>query len=240
MVETLLRAILAFCLMLLPAFGAAHGQTPTPEEPTCDASLSAAYYVGLGDAYFAAKDYTHAIESHTCALQADPSFAPAFAARGYARAVQGDEPGALEDFNRAVELDEALIPAYVNRGVLYAREGNFALALNDLTLALALDPQNVSALQNRAIVHAAEGSYDDALADLEAAIGLAPDDPGPHAALGAVYLALAAKSYNEFRALAGESVPAPGDAPPSLYLSLERSTITGTFGEWLAFLRPAE
>lgn len=242
MVETLLRLMLVIVLAFAAGWGRASAQdaTPTPEEPPCDPTQTASYYVGLGDAYFTAKNYNEAIAAHSCAIEKDPTYAPGYAARGYARSVQGDEPGALEDFNRALELDEAFIDAYVNRGALYMRQGNFALALNDMTLALALDPENVSALQNRAVVHAAEGTYDAAMADLNLAISLAPDDPGPHAVLGALYLALAAQSYNDFRALAGESIPITGGAPSGLYLSLERSVVTGTFGEWLAFLRPAE
>lgn len=235
-----LSRLLLVMILLVTGAGAALAQTPSLTPDPCDLSPDAEYFVGQGNAFFAAEDYTRAIASYTCAVEHDSNYAPAYSARGYARSVQGDEPGAMTDFDRAIELDENQIEAYINRGALYLRQGNIAVALGDLTIALALDPANVRALQNRAVVYASEGSYELAMDDLNAALSIAPDDPELHATLGAVYLALAAQSYGQFRALAGESIPITGGAPTSMYLAMERNIVTGSFGEWLAFLRSAE
>ncbi len=233
----ILRLLLVFSLSM--SFGIGVTQAAQEESPPCDTVSEAIYFVGLGEAYFASKAYNDAILAFSCGLALDDTLVPAYVTRGFARSIQGDEPGALEDFNSAIALDETSIDAYVSRGTLYMRQGNFALAIGDLTVALALEPDNVSALQNRAVVHAAEFNYDLAMDDLMLALMIAPDDPALHAAVGAVYLALAAQSYGQFRALAGDNVAIPGGAPSSLYLAIERSALTGNYGDWVALLRPA-
>lgn len=230
--------VIGLLICLLLAGGAGRAQTPTPDP--CDPSGDTAYFVGIGNAWFNAGDLTRAITAYTCALERDPASAEALVRRGYARSAQGDDGGALADLEEALTRDPDYVDAYIHRGVLYVRQGIFALAQADFDAALALDPQNVVALQNRAVAYAAEFRYPPALADLNAALAIAPDDPELHAALGAVYLGLAAESYGQFRALAGDNIPITGGVPRALYLAFERNALTGNFGEWLAFLRAVE
>ncbi|MBL8132233.1 MAG: tetratricopeptide repeat protein [Anaerolineae bacterium] len=230
--------VIGLLICLLMAGGVVRAQTPTPEP--CDPSRDTAYFVGIGNAWYNAGDLTRAIAAYSCALERDPTSAEALARRGYARSAQGDDAGALADLEEALALDPEYVDAYVHRGVLYVRQGIFALAQADFDAALRLDPPNVVALHNRAVAYAAEFRYALALADLDAALAIAPDDPELHAALGAVYLGLAAESYGQFRALAGDNIPVTGGAPQTLYLALERNALSGNFGEWLAFLRAVE
>ena len=200
------------------------------------ADADAPFFVGQGDAYFAQGNYTRAIAAYSCGIEREPDYAPAYINRGFAYTVQQNDTPALADFNQALELDETLVAAYNNRGVLYTNEGNFGLAIDDFTLALTLDANYVVAYHNRAVAHAAEGNYDLALDDLNAALAIQPENASLHATLGAVYLALAAKSYGDFRDLAGESAPFPGGTPNSVLTGL--SAGGEDYSAWLAFLQP--
>lgn len=201
--------MLLLCLVLPVAAAAQSG-----DEPDC-ASVAppgspATYYLGLGAAATAQGEYTRAIFVYTCALESDPTYAPAFVNRGLAHAAQFNFPEALSDYNRALELDSNLAAAYNNRGVLYSQQANFGLAIADFTVVTVIAPDDVPAFVNRALVHAAEGNYDLALADLEQAVALDPANARVHQAFGAVYLALAAQSYQTYQEVAGR--PASPDA----------------------------
>jgi tetratricopeptide (TPR) repeat protein len=215
-------------------------QTEVECDDIAPPDVDATYYVGQGNAYFSQGNYALAVIAYTCGIDANPDYAPAYVSRGYAYAAQRDDPSALADYNRALELDESLVSAYNNRGMLYTSQGNFGLAITDFTLALALDPQYAIAYHNRAVVHAAEGNYDLAIADLQQAITLDPDSPAPHAALGAVYLAMAAASYQDYRDLAGANAAIPNGSANAMLTAVDDSIETGNFSAWLAFLTPAQ
>lgn len=197
------------------------------------------YFLGLGDAYFRQASYSLAIVSYTCALELDDTYVPAYANRGYAHAVQRNEPQAIADYNRALELDETYVPAYNNRGLLYTAQGNFGLAINDFSLAVAFDPQFAIGYNNRGIVHAIEGNYDLAIADFQQAIALDPDYAAPHASLGAVYSALAVQSYEDYREIVGEGSRLPAGEADDVISALESNRLTGIFAVWLPLQTPA-
>lgn len=251
MKKTLILLVMFAVLFGAGLFALAQESTPEPVgDPAAavqvdcatlgNGNTEAAYFVGLGNAFFRQRNLTRAIESYTCAVQYNPNYAPAYVNRGYAFATQGNEGAAEDDYNRALALDETLVTAYNNRGVLYTGQGRFGLALTDFDLAIALNPDYVIAYNNRAVVHAAEGNYDFALADLEAAIAIDPDYPAPHATLGVVYTAMAAQSYNEYRRLTGSGARLPAGEPDAVFLSLADSLETGNFSVWLPLLNPAE
>lgn len=196
------------------------------------------YYIGAGNVYFDQGDYTRAIVAYTCALQLDPNYAPAYVSRGYAHAAQLNNEAAALDYDRALALDGNLVSAYNNYGLLYASEGNFGLALTQLNLAVALAPNNAVSYNNRGVVHAIEGNYDLAIADLKQAIALDPNYAAPHASLGATYSAMAAASYDEYFAVAGENAVLPGITSENILETLEQRNITGDFSLWLSFMTP--
>ncbi len=216
-------------------------QTATPDPCVLPEGVTtdpAPYFVGMGDAHGVMARHSLAIIDYTCAVQADPTYAPAYARRAVSETALGDGDAAMADFDQAIALDETLVEAYVNRGMFYAQAGNFGLALADFSLALALEPDNMAALNNRAIVNAIEGNFDLALADLEQALDLDPNEPATYATQGAVYSALAAQSYQQFLIASGsERALLPAGSPGSVLAAVDDSLRTGNYNIWLALMR---
>lgn len=220
---------------LLPARAQTEVECPDPLIP----DAAPAYYVGQGDVRFARAEYGPAVQFYTCAITAQPDYAPTYASRGYAYAALGDSDNALNDYTKALELDETLTLVYINRGALYTRLGNFGLALTDFDLAIGLNPNDAIAFNNRGVVHAAEGNYDLALVDFQQAIQLAPDYATPHAALGAVYSALASRSYQQYIEISADD-RLPAGTPGEVLAQVDDSLRTGSFAVWLPLLTPAQ
>jgi tetratricopeptide (TPR) repeat protein len=231
---------LIFAALLLFGTGRLLAQTDTqcPEVPIADAA--GAYYAGLGQARYNTGEFTKAVLDYTCAINAQPDYAPAYAGRGYAYTALGDSDHALADYNKAIELDETLTTAYTNRGSLYTRLGNFGLAINDFALVIGLKPDDAIAYNNRGVVHAAEGNYDLAIADFQQAIDIDPNYATPYASLGAVYSAMAAQNYQQFVKMQGENARLPAGTPNQVLTAVDDSLRTGDFSVWLALLSPAQ
>lgn len=201
----------------------------------------AVYFVGQGDAHAASAQHARAIVDYTCALAADPNYAPAYARRAVSQSALGDADAALADYDAALAIDETLVEVYINRGMFYAQAGNFGLALADLSLALSLEPGNAIALNNRAVVHAIEGNYDLALADLETATTQHPDNPVSYATLGSIYSALAVQNYQRYLEVSGsDEAPLPAGTPTQMLSALDNGLRTGNYSVWLGLMRPAD
>jgi tetratricopeptide (TPR) repeat protein len=231
---------LVFAALLLLGAGKLLAQTETecPQAPAAD--TASAYYAGLGQARYNTGEFTKAVLDYTCAINAQPGYAPAYAGRGYAYTALGDSDKALADYNKAIELDETLTTAYTNRGSLYTRLGNFGLAINDFTLVIGLKPDDAIAYNNRGVVHAAESNYDLAIANFQQAIDLDPNYATPYASLGAVYSAMAAQNYQQFVKMRGENARLPAGTPNQVLTAVDDSLRTGDFSVWLALLSPAQ
>jgi len=217
------RALLILALLCLLLPSAAWAQS---DEPMCEnlapANADPTFYLGLGAAASEEGDFTRAIIVYTCAIERNPSYAPAYVDRGRAHAAQFNFPEALADYNQALDLDGNLIAAYNNRGVLYSNQANYGLAIADFTVITLTAPDFAPAFYNRALVHAAEGNYDLAIDDLLIAIDLDPEFAAPHSALGAVYLALAAESYQDYEIITNRPAqPDAGDTLEAMELRLE-------------------
>ncbi len=234
---------LIVCLLLL-GVGRLSAQTGTEECPPLPIGLTGdpfTYYVGVADAYASRQQSSAAIVVYTCAVDAAPDYAPAYARRGLSHTALGNDDAAVADFNRAIELDETLLEAYINRGIFYTRAGNYALAIGDFTLAATLNPGNTRALQNRAMVHAIEENFDLALADLEQAITLAPDDPAPYAARAAIYSAFALQDYQRFLDASGsQRARLPAGTPSEVLFLVDESIRSGSVTVWLALQRAGQ
>jgi len=237
MARRLLLLLIAISVLL---GGQALAQTE-PECPESDfAEASPEYFVGIGNAYYAASSYARAVTAYTCALDLDPAYVPAFVERGYAFAAQFDFERALADYNRALELDEIYVQAYNNRGLMYTYQGNFGLAIGDFTLAVTLDPTYAEGYHNRGVVHAIEGNFDLAIADFEQAIALRDDYADPYAALAAVYSALAMQSYGDYYEIVGRTTaPLPAGSPSTVLRDVNTALTTEDFSVWLRLLTPA-
>jgi tetratricopeptide (TPR) repeat protein len=228
------------CLMLLGITPLAAQTDPEacPPLPLDFTGAPFAYFTGVADAFASRGQSSQALTAYTCAIESQPGYAPAYARRGLAQTILGDDDAALEDFNRALELDETLLEGYINRGIFYTRAGNYGLAIGDFTLVISFDPENTLALQNRAMVHAIEGNFDLALADLEQAIAIAPDDPAPYAARAAIYSAYALQDYQRFLEVSGDPRAAlPAGTPGEVLFAVDNSLRTGDIAVWVSLQR---
>jgi tetratricopeptide (TPR) repeat protein len=231
--------VLLAVLLVIRANGQVAAQTETECPPPLRDSSAPSYYLGLGQVHFNGGNFSQAVVDYTCAITAQPDYAPAYANRGYAYAALGDSDKAFADYNQAITLDEALTSAYTNRGTLYARLGNFGLAINDFTLVIGLLPNDPVAYNDRGVVHAAEKNFDLAIADLQQAISLDPNYTTPYASLAAVYSALAAQNYQTFVAKEGVNARLPAGTPDDVLNGVDDSLRTGNFSVWLPLLTPA-
>lgn len=234
-----LYGLLAASLLLLNV-GALAAQTEPECPPPLIENAASSYYVGLGQGHYINAEYTKAVLEFTCAIDAQPDYAPAYASRGYAYEALGDSDKALADYNQAIELDETLLTAYLNRGTLYTRLGNFGLAINDFTLVIGLDPNNAIAYNNRGVVHASEGNYDLAIADFEQSLSLDRDYDTPYASLAAVYSAMAMQNYQKFIQNQGANARLPAGTPTDVLTAMDNAVRTGDFSVWLSLLTPAQ
>ncbi len=93
-----------------------------------------------GGAYQRIDDFVDAEAAYSVAIELNPSFAEAYAARAVVREKLGDIPAAEEDHNAAIELtpnDPVLI---YNRGVFYFRADRDTEARADFYTVTDLDP----------------------------------------------------------------------------------------------------
>jgi tetratricopeptide (TPR) repeat protein len=237
--------LMALFLLAIPALLAQEAsETAEPDGLKCSdiapPTAAPTYYIGAGNVYFDAGDYSRAIVAYTCALQLDPNYAPAYVSRGFANAAQLNDEAAAADYDRALALDGNLVTAYNNYGLLYAGQGNFGLALTQLNLAVALAPTNAVGYNNRGVVHAIEGNYELAIADFKQAITLDADYSAPHASLGATYTAMANASYDAYYEIEGEGAILPGVTAENILAALEQRDTTGDFTIWLSFMTPTK
>jgi len=218
----------------LPAF--AQEAAPTPIPPICTEfvgqpdDIRTSYYMGEGLGFYAAGEYSRAINSFTCILfEIDDAHVPAYMGRALVLTQRADYERALEDYSRAIQLQPSNIAAHNNRGIVYALRAEYEESLTDFNEALSLDSGFVIALNNRAVIQALQGQYDDAIADLESAIDLTgiddviadfrnPDRPQnapapiyaqtdaqPYALLGIIYSAFALQQYQDYLLLTGSN-----------------------------------
>ncbi|HEX2622837.1 MAG TPA: tetratricopeptide repeat protein [Phototrophicaceae bacterium] len=196
------------------------------------------YHIGRGDAFFGRKDYTHAIEAYSCAIELDPNYLPGYVNRGYAYAVQFNQPLALDDYNRALEIEPDSVAALNNRGMLYLSQGRFQQAIDDFDQVVALQPDAPDGYHNRAVVHASEGDYDLALADVEQALTLDPDFAPAYATRGAIYLAMASTDYIQYNDLTGHDANRQTGNSYTMLSLIDDDLTNDGFSSWLALLIP--
>jgi tetratricopeptide (TPR) repeat protein len=84
--------------------------------------------------------YDQAVENHTEALRLDPTFAAAYAGRGWAYAQQNHFDRAIKDCTQAIRHDPTCAQAYLNRGWAHLQACCHEQAIQDCTEAIRLDP----------------------------------------------------------------------------------------------------
>ncbi len=137
------------------------------------------HYYDLGEAYYKASRFGHAIQAYDQYLTLKPSDVQVLNKRGVAKAAKKDYVGAIADYSMAIAINPQFYNAYLNRGNLWVYLGDFAqkvgqpevaqrdyqLALNDYGQAVRLNPMNSAAYENRAELYSDLGMHSLALQD---------------------------------------------------------------------------
>ena len=155
-------------------------KAPDAKIAACNRLLSSqsdnkkAYYA-RARAYHSKKLYEAAIDDLNRAIKLDPSFAPAYWAKGNALFELKKRGEAMEQYNKALSAglpESYLSAAYYNRGLCYKLTGRPEPALADFAKAFELDPDNPSALNQRGTIYENQGRLHQALAEYERSLKL--------------------------------------------------------------------
>ncbi|HTI66805.1 MAG TPA: aspartyl protease family protein [Caulobacteraceae bacterium] len=153
----------------------------TPEgmrEPT-----DAAGFSRRGSAYFARRDFPHAIADFTRAAELEPANAKHFYFRGQARLVSGQPVLGLADLNETLRLKPDDSDSLLMRAELYLRQGDEDRARRDFDSAIRAAPADSTPLMRRAAVYANTERFEPALGYYDQWIAQNPKDMRLHVAL---------------------------------------------------------
>ena len=153
---------------------------------SCDNLLSADRLAGKdkaialsvrGNALLNKRDYVHAIEILSTALDLDPDYVVTLNLRGLAYERSGKEDLAMADYNLALQKRPTYGVPYNNRGVIQLRRGALQSALDDFNLSIKYTPKFLLAWTNRARVRTLMKDFNGALADFAEAEKIDPAAP---------------------------------------------------------------
>ncbi|MEI6046917.1 MAG: site-2 protease family protein, partial [Chloroflexota bacterium] len=100
-----------------------------------------------GKSYLLSKEYKHAVESFTQALQIEPTDLDYLDYRAYALSQMGDYRRALEDYNRLIEKAPRRTDFYTSRAMVNKNMGYLEAARADIEQALKINPAEGYAMQ---------------------------------------------------------------------------------------------
>ncbi|MGY8711825.1 tetratricopeptide repeat protein [Bradyrhizobium sp. 18BD] len=120
------------------------------------------------------RDYVHAIETLSMAVDLDPDNVVTLNLRGLAYERKGQDDLAMADYNLALQKRPTYGVPYNNRGVIQLRRGALQSALDDFNLSIKYTPKFVLGWTNRARVRTLMKNYDGALADFAEAEKIDP------------------------------------------------------------------
>ncbi|WP_375158838.1 tetratricopeptide repeat protein [Bradyrhizobium sp. RDT46] len=123
------------------------------------------------------RDYDHAIETLSIAIDLDPDYVVALNLRGLAYERKGQDDLAMADYNLALQKRPAYGVPYNNRGVIHARRGALQSAIDDFTLSIKYTPKFLLAWTNRARTRTLLKDFEGALADFAEAEKIDPAAP---------------------------------------------------------------
>ncbi|MCK1358145.1 tetratricopeptide repeat protein [Bradyrhizobium sp. 199] len=123
------------------------------------------------------RDYDHAIETLTIALDLDPDNVIALNLRGLAYERKGQDDLAMADYNLALEKRPTYGVPYNNRGVIHARRGAVQSAVDDFSLSIKYTPKFLLGWTNRARARTLLKDFDGAIADFAEAEKIDPAAP---------------------------------------------------------------
>lgn len=123
------------------------------------------------------RDYDHAIDILSVAVDLDPDYVIALNLRGLAYERKGQDDLAMADYNLALQKRPTYGVPYNNRGVIYARRGALQSALDDFNLSIKYTPKFLLGWTNRARARTLIKDFDGAIADFAEAEKIDPTAP---------------------------------------------------------------
>ncbi|MDA9475153.1 hypothetical protein XI03_11725 [Bradyrhizobium sp. CCBAU 65884] len=123
------------------------------------------------------RDYDHAIETLSIAVDLDPDYVIALNLRGLAYERKGQDDLAMADYNLALQKRPTYGVPYNNRGVIYARRGALQSAIDDFSLSIKYTPKFLLGWTNRARARTLMKDFDGAIADFAEAEKIDPAAP---------------------------------------------------------------
>ena len=123
------------------------------------------------------RDYVHAIETLSMAIDLDPDYVIALNLRGLAYERKGQDDLAMADYNLALQKRPTYGVPYNNRGVIQLRRGALQSALDDFNLSIKYTPKFLLGWTNRARVRTLMKDYNGAIADFAEAEKIDPAAP---------------------------------------------------------------
>ena len=130
-----------------------------------------------GNALITKRDYDHAIEALSSAIDLDPDYVGAINVRGVAHERKGEDDLAMADYNLAIQKRANFGFAYNNRGTIQLRRGAVQSALDDFDLSIKYSPKFLLGWTNRARVRTLTKDFDGAIADFAEAEKIDPTAP---------------------------------------------------------------
>lgn len=127
-----------------------------------------------GNVKYRKGDMIGALQDYTKALEYNPRFAAALAARGCVYTILNEYKDALRDLNSAISMDATIAEAYNNRGWAHYELGDKAAAMQDYNKAILLNPAYADAYNNRGWAYYESGDRTSAIQDYTKAILLNP------------------------------------------------------------------
>ncbi|BBO10348.1 MULTISPECIES: tetratricopeptide repeat protein [Bradyrhizobium] len=130
-----------------------------------------------GNTLISKRDYDHAIETLSIAVDLDPDYVIALNLRGLAYERKGQDDLAMADYNLALQKRPTYGVPYNNRGVIYARRGALQSAIDDFSLSIKYTPKFLLGWTNRARARTLMKDFDGAIADFAEAEKIDPAAP---------------------------------------------------------------
>lgn len=159
--------------------------------------------------------YFEALRDLTDVTEAQPNFAPAYAAKGnlFMRHFLGNE--AAEQFSKAIKLDPRNSAYYAERGRAYLFPDKFEEADRDFDRALSLDSKCARAIAGKGIALIDHKKYLEGIAVLRQAADLSPHDGMMHIKMAYAYQKL--KRFDEALKEANTAIALSPDDPNMQY-----------------------
>lgn len=149
-------------------------------------------YVGKSKAYNLLGDVKEAFKVLDNAIQAFPSSAELYIARGILNNNKERYSKALSDFDKALTLNanNNAFSIYYNRGIAYSFLEEYDSALADFNKAAEVEPSNANAFYSRGLANYQLGNYEPSVNDFIRSDELSPNNPVTYYNLGMAYYKL--------------------------------------------------